>query len=371
MPGNMTATQGTAPGLVALFGSGETAASGRSVYNWLFQRLSSPIRAAVLETPAGFQPNSALVAEEVADFLRHRLRNHQPVVTVVPARARGTAFSPDDPDIIGPLHRCNAIFLGPGSPTHAARQLQDSLAWHTVVGLHRLGAAVIFASAAAIAAGARVLPVYEIFKAGEDLHWQAGLDFFGPYGLPLVFVPHWNNTEGGAGLDTSRCYMGDARWARLLALLPPHLTILGLDEHTALIMDLAAGQCRVMGRGSVTVIKAGVERRFNPTDAMPMPMSILGSLRLPPPEAGLPAAVWESVHGAGSQAPNVLLAPPAQVLALAQDRQAARDCRDWTQADALRRRMATLGWEVRDTPQGPQLEALSPSRAAAGGDSGT
>ncbi|MBC7262241.1 MAG: cysteinyl-tRNA synthetase, partial [Chloroflexi bacterium] len=87
----------TQHGLVILFSSGETSASGRRVYDWLFRRLSPPIRVAVLETPAGFQPNTALVAQKVADFLRHRLQNYQPRVMVIPARKRDTPFSPDDP----------------------------------------------------------------------------------------------------------------------------------------------------------------------------------------------------------------------------------------------------------------------------------
>ena len=73
VPLDTSAAQHPEPGLVALFGSGEISASGRAVYDLLMRQLSPPIHVAVLETPAGFQPNSALVAEEVATFLRHRL----------------------------------------------------------------------------------------------------------------------------------------------------------------------------------------------------------------------------------------------------------------------------------------------------------
>ena len=110
------------PGLVVLFGSGETSASGRKVHDWLLGRLSPPIQLAVLETPAGFELNSAQVAGRVADFFSHRLQNYRPQVTVVPARKRGTPFSPDDPAIVAPLLVANLIFLGPGSPTYAVRR---------------------------------------------------------------------------------------------------------------------------------------------------------------------------------------------------------------------------------------------------------
>jgi len=344
------------PGLVALFGSGETSASGRKIHDWLLGHLSPPIQVAVLETPAGFEPNSAQVAGRVADFFRHRLQNYRPQVTVVPARKRGTSFSPDDPAIVAPLLVATVIFLGPGSPTYAVRQLRNSLAWQIVVARHRLGAAVILASAALIAASARALPVYEIYKVGEDPHWHDGLDFFGPYGLSLVFVSHWNNREGGPDLDTSRCFMGQARFAQLLALLPDDVTVVGIDEHTALVVDLEAETCRVMGRGGVTLLRGGGEERF--ARGQTFPLSELGPFQEPEPGAGIPLEVWKRVLAAQSRA-EVAPEPPSEVLALVEEREVARARHDWAAADALRQRIAALGWQVKDTPTGPSLEPLS------------
>ena len=79
-------------------------------------------------------------------------------------------------------------------------------------GAARARRCAVFASAGAIAIGRYTLPVYEIYKAGHDLHWQDGLDLFGPFGLNLAFVSHWNNGEGGADLDTSHCFMGKERF---------------------------------------------------------------------------------------------------------------------------------------------------------------
>jgi cysteinyl-tRNA synthetase len=47
--------------------------------------------------------------------------------------------------------------------------------------------------------------------------------------------------------------------------------------------------------------------------------------------------------------------PPAEVAALAEERDAARAARDFTRADALRDEIAALGWDVRDTPQGREF----------------
>src|SRR5712691_10851811 len=164
------------PGPIVLFGSGEASPIARRVHSAALSQVPPPIRACVLETPAGFEPNSARVAGRLADFLRQRLAEFDVQVEVVPARKRGTLLSPDEPQVVAPLLEVNYLVLGPGSPTYAAKQLDGSLAWHAILARHRLGAPLILASAAAIAASAHALPVYEIYKVGEDLGWKAGLN---------------------------------------------------------------------------------------------------------------------------------------------------------------------------------------------------
>ncbi|MDH3712611.1 MAG: cysteine--tRNA ligase [Gammaproteobacteria bacterium] len=46
---------------------------------------------------------------------------------------------------------------------------------------------------------------------------------------------------------------------------------------------------------------------------------------------------------------------PEEISALVAARQAARAAKDWAQADAARERLQTLGYEVEDTPDGPQV----------------
>lgn len=347
------------PGYVILLGSGETAPSMRKVYNWLFSQLAPSPEVCVLETPAGFEPNSDKVAQRVADFFSHNLQNYRPQTRVIPARKRNTPFSPNDPKIIAPLRRADVIFMGPGSPTYAVRQLQDTLAWHMLVARHRLGASLILASATTLAFSAHTLPVYEIYKVGEELHWHLGLDFFGLYGLSLVLVPHWNNTEGGAELDTSRCYMGQARFEKLMAMLPPRQTVVGISEHTALLLDPAAQSCRVMGLGNVTLIRGESTTRFEA--GQEFAITELGPFRSPAPETIVPQSVWEQVQQAhAKKQADAAPAPPAEVLALVKQRQSARQQQDWATADSLRNEIAQLGWQVYDTPQGPQLEVRQP-----------
>jgi len=290
----------------------------------------------------------------------------QPQVQVIPARKRGTAFSPDDAELAAPLLGADYIFLGPGSPTYAVRQLRDSYAWHALTARHRLGAAVCFSSACTIAIGNQALPIYEIYKVGEDPHWKAGLDFFAPYGLSLVLVPHWNNTDGGSELDTSHCYMGLDRFNQLAAMLGKEITVVGIDENTALALSPQSGQCRVLGVGSVVVIRDGQEQRFKHRKSFPT--SVLGAWRLPAAQDGIPDHVWRHALVAqadrnrpASPAPEVDAIHPdrlAQVEALMAQREIARTRRDWATADRLRDQIVDLGLRVVDTPDGPVLESV-------------
>lgn len=376
------------PGPVVLFGSGETSPSGRKVFEKIFSQLPPTPIVALLETPAGFEPNSTQVIGRVADFLSLRLQNYQPRLSIVQARARGTPFSPDEPTIVSPLLEADMIFMGPGSPTYAVRQLHSSLAWQMILARHRLGAALALASAATIAFSIYSLPVYEIYKVGEDLHWKEGLDFFGLYGLPLVFIPHWNNNDGGEGLDTSRCFMGKSRFSRLMEMLPPDLTVIGIDEKTALTIDLQAGTGHVSGLGGVSLFHIGAahtqqelrsglegsglqeiaEQRQGHihyyTSGEFFQLSECCPFEIPELSMGLSPDVWqqafevqtrmEEQSHAQSQPPEESQ-PPTEVLALIEERQAARACKDWAGSDTLRTQIAALGWVVMDTPQGYKL----------------
>lgn len=340
-----------APGLIALLGSGETGPTGGAVYELLARRARKPLRVAILETPAGFQPNSAQVAGKVANYMATRLRSYSPQVDTLPARQRGTPESPDNPEVTDLLCRANLIFLGPGSPTYAARQLAHSRAWHRLIGRHRRGAALATASAATIALSAWALPVYEIYKVGADLHWQAGLDLLGPYGLTLAFLPHWNNAEGGAELDTSHCFVGRARYERLIKLLPPGVTVVGIDEHTALVIDLEAGLAEVLGRGAVTIVREDEEIQVNRGETLAL--RELGPFQMPDLRSGVPPEVWDELDAMelSPEEPG----PPDLALSLLEQRQAARERRDWAAADSLREQLAAHGWQVQDTPEGPRL----------------
>jgi cyanophycinase-like exopeptidase len=189
-------------GQIAFLGSGETSLAGGRIFETLARSIHEPLRIALMETPAGFELNSAQVVGKVGDFMKTRLQNYKPVVDVIPARKKNSAYSPDDPEIVRPLLHANIIFMGPGSPTYAIRNLKDTLTWDVIRARHRLGATLIFASAATISIGAHALPVYEIYKVGQDVHVVDGLDLFSDFGLwiwiPVAVSSGWIVSPNGA-----------------------------------------------------------------------------------------------------------------------------------------------------------------------------
>lgn len=339
-------------GKIAFLGSGETSLAGGRIFESLVRDLQGPVRIALMETPAGFELNSALVVGRVGEFMASRLQNYKPVVDVVAARKKGSFFDPNNAAIITPLLHANMIFMGPGSPTYAIRQLKDTLAWDVIRARHRLGATLIFASAATISVGAHVLPVYEIYKVGQDVHMVEGLNLFADFGLHISFVPHWNNAEGGVDLDTSRCFIGMDRFAEWCKLLPDENTTLGLDEHTGIILDFEKGVCEISGVSSISLVRdCDPAPKMHPSGTT-FALSELGDIRIPDPiEQDIPAAAWDMVCNAAS----LEQLPSEEVIALAEKRQLARVHKQWSESDQLRTQISALGWTVQDSKDGYKL----------------
>ena len=338
-------------GRIAFLGSGETSLAGGRIFESLARLISDPLRVAIMETPAGFELNSALVAGRVGDFFKTRLQNFKPIIDLVPARKRNSAFSPDDPEIIKPLLYANLIFMGPGSPTYAIRQLKDTLAWDVIRARHRLGATLVFASAATISIGAHALPVYEIYKVGQDVHVVDGLNLFNDFGVHLSFIPHWNNADGGVDLDTSRCFVGMERFADWCNLVPSENTTLGLDEHTGIIMDFESGTCEVSGVSSVSLVRE-CDPKIYPSDSK-FALIELGDIHIPDPiEKDIPAHVWDMVINAPALNDDE---PSDEILTLAEQRVLARVNKNWAESDKLRDEISALGWTVQDSKDGYKL----------------
>jgi len=338
-------------------GSGETSYNGGRLFEAVTKGLAQPLQISILETPAGYELNSDMVAKRVGDFLQVRLQNMKPIIQIVPARKKDTPFSPDSEEIIAPIMSSSLLFMGAGSPSYAVRQLRNSKAYSVIQAAHRQGSVIVLASAATIAFSDWALPVYEIYKVGEDVHWKPGLGFFADFGLKLVIIPHWNNTDGGEELDTSRCFMGKARFDQLSSLLNDDVAILGLDEHTGLVIDISAGSASVLGKDEIHIIRQGGQKDYR--DGNLFALTELGDFHLPTDlKAGIPEGIWAAVKDERHKSLEELPVPD-EVLRLVALRQMAREGREWGRSDKLRKEITDMGWQVNDTPNGPELVHLS------------
>jgi cyanophycinase-like exopeptidase len=238
------------PRVLAIIGSGETAPAMAKVHRGLFDRFGpDPIMAAILDTPYGFQENADDLSSRTVRFFRESVGRD---VAVASYRSRAvdqvaTATA------VARIREAGYVMAGPGSPSYALRQWIDGPIAAALAERVRDGGILTMASAAALTLGVVTIPVYEIYKVGADPSWLAGLDLLGPAtGLQAAVVPHWDNAEGG-NHDTRFCYMGETRLRLLERQLPSGTFILGVDSHTALILDLDLHSATVAGLGGVTV----------------------------------------------------------------------------------------------------------------------
>ena len=326
-------------------GSGETTATMVPVHRSVLERFPTRPLVAVVDTPYGFQENADELTRRTRDYFRTSL----PMADITVASLRSLRLAaPDRERALDALRRADVVFAGPGSPSYALRVWQET----PVPGILRAklaGGALTMASAASITLGRFSLPVYEIYKVGADPFWLPGLDILGEQAIPAVVVPHWNNAEGGTH-DTSRCWLGLRRFAGLVAELPPGLVILGVDEHTAVVLDFDAGRLEVAGKGTVTRIAGAEAAVLGPGDTMPLSFLAAGSgaPAVAFPEAGSPPA--ETAAVAGDTPDDTGRARAVEALLGVRSR--ARDDGRWADADAIRRALRLLAVEVRDTPEG-------------------
>jgi len=393
-------------GTIVLMGSGEMAPSMVEVHKYAMSLVEGPVKAAFIDTPAGFQLNADLLAEKAQEYFQQRLNSDLTHVAFKHARRASRA---ELQAAVSALHEASYIFAGPGSPSYAVKNWRGTPVFDAMFETITHGGCLTFASAAALTVGRYVIPVYEVYKVGSDVHWIDGLDILGHNGLNVAVVPHWNNNSGGDH-DTNYCFMGAPRWQILREMLPDDAAILGLDEHTACILRIDDNLAEVRGNGQVTVINSDSEHVFESGDSFSL--DLLRTADRPdsqptsPPDGNTPtwenlrtqheallhekypslssvtdytydvlalltaareASDWQTMRQAEDALRNVVvdtlasldLAPvdedtivkPFIDLLLA-IRKELRDDRQWGHADAIRDRLIGLGIEVQDTPQG-------------------
>jgi len=255
--------------LVVVMGSGETAPTMVKLHREILRTTAAaaPGPAVLVDTTFGFQLNADDLVERTTAYFADSVG-----ATVETARwRRADAPVAEAERALALIGRASWVFAGPGSPSYALRQWAGTPVPEALEDVVRRGGTLVVGSAAACTIGSHAVPVYEIYKAGEDPCWVPGLDLLGRLtGLHVALVPHFDNSEGGASYDTRYCYLGEPRLARLEAELPDEVGVLGVDEHTALVIDLDTRLARVAGNGVVTVRRRGATRMFASGSEVPL-----------------------------------------------------------------------------------------------------
>ncbi len=356
-------------GVLALLGSGETAPGMTKVHRQLLKRLSE-VRAVNLDTAYGFQENVPQMTEKLLNYFQTSLhvsfaplhltsfeRSSELERTIFKQQVRGATY----------------VFAGPGSPSYAMAQ------WTPLGFIDDLnevllgGGTLCFSSAAAATVGAFCPPIYEIYKVGAATYWLEGLNVMAAIGLNCVVIPHYDNQEGG-NYDTSRCYLGERRLALMEKELPPGMATLGVDEHTALIIDLESDSIQVLGKshgywrlnGDVRVLENGSLTPLDELRTLEAVDDTKPTVASEVTKASQPSDLAQTVLDGGAGAVEALaqlvqlsatggegfIDPTPLVEGILAARVSARSASHYELADQLRDVLIKAGVDVQDTPQG-------------------
>jgi cyanophycinase-like exopeptidase len=236
---------------IVVMGSGETSPTMVTPHQQIWSdSKADPNSTYFLDTPFGFQENVEELTSRISDYFANSVG-----IATKPIQLRRVAESATNvASAVNQLRDAKWVFAGPGSPSYALKVWRETGVVQQLEKVLEQGA-LIFASAAALTLGTKTIPVYEIYKAGEDPYWLDGLNILQKFtGLDAVIVPHFDNAEGGTH-DTRFCYMGERRLRLLESQLPESTFIIGIDEHTGVSFDLENETVKVFGRGKLTIRK--------------------------------------------------------------------------------------------------------------------
>ena len=241
---------------IVVMGSGETAPTMVKVHREVLAgTVAGP--AVMLDTPFAFQMNRDELVTRTRSYFAQSVGRDVEV-----AAWSGTEDTAQQEKSLALLDRAAWAFAGPGSPTYALRHWRGTPVPAALAGVVRRGGTVVLGSAAAVTLGSHAVPVYEIYKVGAEPEWVDGLDLLGELtGIRAAVIPHYDNKEG-ATHDTRFCYLGDERLTLLEVQLPDEVGVLGVDEHTALVVDVGARTASVAGNGRVSVRRRGTTTTF-------------------------------------------------------------------------------------------------------------
>lgn len=394
---------GAVSGRLVIIGSGENAPGMIKLHRTLLEPLRSG-RKTMLDTPFGFQVNADDLTSKYQQYFEESVGQ---AVEVGRWRRRDDAVL-DRERTLALIAESDWVFAAPGSPSYALHHWQDTQVPTALAQVLSRGGTLVIGSAAAATLGSHTVPVYEIYKVGLDPYWLPGLDLLGDAaGIRAAVVPHFDNREGGRH-DTSCCYIGLERLTALEAVLPADTGVIGVDEHTAAVLDLVTDEVSVHGPGGLTLRADGAIEfhaggtsttlthlreflnRGTPAAVMPRPSATeleatvqfaacikagdsdgaaalaleLEDELFASPSADAHLAMRSMLvqladsARAGMTDTHSVIAPFVEILL--EIRRIAREGKDYAMSDLVRDALASAGVEVRDTPEGMVWDTADP-----------
>ena len=243
-------------GSIAILGSGETSPNLVSVHREMIDRLEEIANPLIINSPFGFQENADELSNKLKEFFITSLNIETQILSYRTNRDFNTV---EYFECLDKIKKSNFIFAGPGSPSYAIKLWKDTEFPVSFKEVLQNNGSIVFSSAAATTLGKHTLPVYEIYKVGEEPYWIEGLDILGAFGIEATVIPHFNNKEGG-NHDTRFCYMGKSRFETLRSKIDSD--IIGIDEHTGLVVDGESKTGKVFGIGKDTIVSGENNREY-------------------------------------------------------------------------------------------------------------
>lgn len=260
------------PRILAIMGSGETAPTMVGTHRRLTGLLPQPVRAVVLDTPYGFQENAGELASRAVDYFKTSVNVDLRVAGLTRMKPQPDGEAPTSAQVekgLRAVEDASYLFAGPGSPTYSIQQWTNTPLRSLLADKLRGGGIITFASAAALTLGTRTVPVYEIYKVGMDPHWLDGLALLRELGINASVIPHYDNAEGGSH-DTRFCYLGERRLQILESKMDGDEFVIGVDEHTGLVINLDEERADVVGNSTVTIRKGQRQVVYSTGDSFPI-----------------------------------------------------------------------------------------------------
>jgi hypothetical protein len=379
-------------------GSGETSPTMVTPHQQILAALGKidRLKLTILDTPFGFQENADDLTDKLIDFFTQSVGATPKAIALRNTSVTGAALG----EAVNSIRESDWLFAGPGSPSYALK------VWHELgVSPHfdevLVDGTVVLASAAALTAGSHTIPVYEMYKVGDEPHWLPGLNLIERHtGMPAAIIPHYDNADG-ANHDTRFCYIGERRLRVMESLLPPEVFIIGVDEHTGIRFDLDERTAHVFGRGTMTIrhhgeswtVTSGESATFEEIISHTGSTIVLGEpaplFKVDPhkveelldagkvsdavdallnlDELDRDTETRAAVHSLVTRLGHIAASPKVDIMsvigpyvdALLQARQAARAGGRWDDADAIRDQLMEMKVTIQDTKDGSSWEIES------------